>query len=192
MLPESPDFKHAALWLVGPDMPGLLNVGAKFVAEHGGNIDKNIADKFGEHAAVFMSITASPADIKRMEQDKGQLKKASGCAVVFQAMKEPTIPPSFQQELYGFDIVTDDAVGLIAALTSLVADFGMMLVGHTGERKLMPGPRRQVQAGQKFIVVLPHEFDHAAFNHALTLLVKKYNGIMASPLRPVPGLLWWW
>jgi hypothetical protein len=137
-------------------------------------------------------VTAKPKDIKRMEQDRGQLKKASGCAVVFQPMKDSTIPPDFQQELYGFDIVTDDAVGLIAELTALVNEFGMMIVGQTGERKIMPGPRRQIQAGQKYIVVLPHEFDHAAFNHAMTQLVKKYNGQMALPLRPVPGLLWWW
>lgn len=139
-----------------------------------------------------MSITAKPADIRRMEQDKGALKKTSGCAVVFQPMKEPTIPPHFHQDLYGFDIVTDDAPGLIAELTGLVAGFGMMIVGHTGERRLIPGPRRQVQAGQKFILVLTREFDHTAFNHASTVLVKKYNGMMASPLRPVPGLLWWW
>jgi len=192
MLPDSSDVRHAALWLVGPDMPGLLNLGARFVAKYGGNIDKNIADKFGEHAAVFMSITAKPEDIKRMEQNKTELKKSSGCAVVFQAMKEPTIPDGYQSELYGFDIVTDDAVGLIAELTTLVADFGMMIVGHSGERKIMPGPRRQIQAGQKYIVVLPNEFDHADFNYAITQLVKKYNGMMATPLRPVPGLLWWW
>ena len=191
-MPESSSLKHAALWLVGPDMPGLLNLGAAFVAEHGGNIDRNIADKFGEHAVVFMSVTADPADIKRMEQDREVLKKKSGCAVVFQPMQQPTIPDGFQDELYGFDIVTDDAVGLIAELTRLVNSFRMMIVGHSGERRMLPGPRRQVQAGQKYVVVLPREFDHAAFNHEMTVLVKKYNGRMASPLRPVPGLLWWW
>jgi len=190
--PDTPEMQHAALWLVGPDMPGLLNLGAKFVADRGGNIDKDIADKFGEKAVVFMSVTAKPVDIMRMDRDKEHLKKESRCGVVFQPMSQPTIPDGFQEDLYGFDIVTDDAVGLIAELTSLVTGFGMIVVGHTGERRVVPGPRRHVQAGQKFVVILPHEFDHAAFNHELTQVVKRYNGTMVTPLRIVPGLLWWW
>lgn len=192
MSPDTSEIQHAALWLVGPDMPGLLNLGAAFVAQRGGNIDKDIADKFGEKAVVFMSITANPADIKRMEQDKDELKARSGCGVVFQPMKEPTVPGGFQEDLHGFDVVTDDAVGLIAEVTSLVATFGMMIVGHTGERRAAPGPRQQVQAGQKYVVMLPHDFDHAGFNYELTKVVKKYSGRMVTPLRPVPGLLWSW
>ncbi len=87
--------QHADMWLIGSDMPGLLNLGSKFVADRGGNIDKDIADKFGESAAVFMSVTAAPGDIKQMAQDKEALKKATGCTVVFQPMKEPTIPDGF-------------------------------------------------------------------------------------------------
>ena len=189
---QESEVQHAALWLVGPDMPGLLNLGAQFVSDRGGNIDKDIADKFGEKAVVFMSVTADPADIKRMDRDKEQLKKESGCGVVFQPMMQPIVPHGFRGDLYGFDIVTDDATGLIAELTNLVARFGMMIVGHTGERRVIPGPRRQVQAGQKFVVMLPHEFDHAAFNNELTLVVRKFNGTMVTPLRTVPGLLWWW
>lgn len=192
MPPDTSSVQHAALWLVGPDMPGLLNLGAAFVTDHGGNIDKDLADKFGENAVVFMSITANPSNITQMEQDKDNLKKTTGCAVVFQPMKEPTVPPGFREELHGFDIVTDDAVGLIAETTSLVATFGMMIVGHTGERRVLPGPAQQVKAGQKYVVMLPHQFDHAAFNHQLTQIVKKYNGVMVTPLRAVPGLLWWW
>ena len=56
--PDTSEIRHAALWLVGPDMLGLLNLGAKVVSDHGGNIAKDIADKFGEKAVVFMSITA--------------------------------------------------------------------------------------------------------------------------------------
>ena len=82
MSTNASDCQHAALWLIGPDMPGLLRLGAKFVADRGGNIDKDIADKFGEKAVVFMSITAKPADILRMKQDKDLLKQASGCGVV--------------------------------------------------------------------------------------------------------------
>jgi glycine cleavage system regulatory protein len=184
--------QHAALWLVEPDMPDLLNVGAAFVADHGGNIDKDIADKFGESAVVFMSITADPSDIARMSKDKDTLKKASRCAVVFQPMNQPTVPHGFQDDLYGFDIVSDDAVGLIADVSALVSTFGMLIVGHTGERRVAPGPSHRLQAGQKYLVMLPHEFDHGAFNHKLTQLVTKYNGVMATPLRVVPGLLWWW
>jgi glycine cleavage system regulatory protein len=88
--------QHAALWLIGDDMPGLLRLGAKFVADRGGNIDKDIADKFGEKAVVFMSITAAPSGIQRMEKEKEELKAASGCGVVFQPMKEPTVPPGFR------------------------------------------------------------------------------------------------
>ncbi|UCC32458.1 MAG: hypothetical protein JSU86_09285 [Phycisphaerales bacterium] len=192
MPPDTSSVQHAALWLVGPDMPGLLNLGAAFVTDHGGNIDKDIADKFGENAVVFMSITANPSDITRMEQDKDNLKKTTGCAVVFQPMKEPTVPPGFREELHGFDIVTDDAVGLIAEITNLVATFGMMIVGHTGERRVLPGPEQKVKSGQKYVVMLPHQFDHATFNHKFTQIVKKYNGVMVTPLRAVPGLLWWW
>ncbi len=184
--------QHAAMWLIGPDMPGLLRLGARFVADHKGNIDKDIADKFGEKAVVFMSITAEPPDISQMGKDIDHLKKASGCGVVFQPMKEPTVPGGFHEDLYGFDIVTDDAVGIIAELTGLVAEFGMMIVGHTGERRVIPGPVPKVQGGQKFVVMLPFEFDHIGFTNALTALVKKYNGIMKTPLRTVPGLLWWW
>ena len=186
------DIQHAALWLVGADMPGLLNLGARFVTEHGGNIDKDIADKFGEKAVVFMSITAKPADIARMAADTSRLKETSGCAVVFQPMKDPTVPEGFQEDLYGFDIVTDDASGIIAELTGLLDAFGMFIVGHTGERRVIPGPRREVKAGQKYVVMLPFVFDHAAFNFKLTELVRRYNGQMKTALRPVPGLLWWW
>ena len=192
MSPDTSGIQHAALWLVGPSMPGLLNLGAAFVADRGGNIDKDIAHKFGENVVVFMSITADPGDIMRMDQDKESLKKVSGCAVVFQPMKQPTVPDGFQEDLHGFDIMTDDAPGLIAELTGLVTTFGMLIVGHTGERRVVPGPRRQVQAGQKYVVMLPHGFDHADFNYKLTQVVKKYNGTMVTPLRSVPGLLWWW
>lgn len=192
MVPEALDAQHAALWLIGPDMRGLLNLGATFVAEHGGNIDKDIADKFGEKAVVFMSITAKPADITRMANAVAALKQASGCGVVFQPMKEPTVPPGFREELYGFDVITNDAVGLVAELSDLVARFGMMLVGHTGERRVIPGPRRQVKAGQKFVVMLPYELDHALFGHELNQVVKKYHGTIVTSLRTVPGLLWWW
>ncbi len=184
--------QHAALWLIGPDVPGLLRMGAKYVADRGGNIDKDIADKFGEKSVVFMSITAKPADIKRMEADKDQLKTASGCGVVFQPMKDPTVPPGFLPDLFGFDIVTDDAPGLIAEVTRVLADFGMLIVGHTGERRVLPGPRRQVQAGQKYIVMLPPDLDRVEFARNMDQLVKRFNGSMLSPLRPVPGLLWWW
>jgi len=184
--------QHAALWLIGPDMPGLLRMGARFVSNHNGNIDKDIADKFGEKAVVFLSITASPPDISQMNADIDKLKRASRCGVVFQAMQAPTIPPGFKEDLYGFDIVTDDAVGLIAELTELVADYGMMIVGHTGERRVIPGPVPRVQGGQKFVVSVPHEFDHIGFTNAMTALVKRHNGIMKTPLRTVPGLLWWW
>ena len=189
---ETSEMRHAALWLVGPDMPGLLNIGATFVADHGGNIDKDIADKFGEKAVVFMSVTAQPDDIARMEHDKEALKQATNCAVVFQPMSQPTVPAGYRDELHGFDIVTDDAPGMIAELTQLVADFGMMLLGHTGERRVVPGPRRRIQAGQKFVVMLPHEFDLKGFSYNLSRLVKKYNGHIKAPLLPVPGLLWWW
>ncbi len=192
MASETPQYRHAALWLIGPDMPGLLRLGAKFVSRRGGNIDKDIADKFGEKAVVFMSITAAPDDIKRMDREKDELKKASGCGVVFQAMNEPTVPDGFQAELFGFDVITDDAIGVIAALTTLLDSFGTVIVGHTGERRIMPGPRRETKAGQKFVVMLPLDFDHADFNFKLSELVREYNGKMQSPLRPVPGLLWWW
>ncbi len=189
---KSDKMQHAAMWLIGADMPGLLRLGARFVADHKGNIDKDIADKFGEKAVVFMSVTAEPPDISQMARDIDDLKKASGCGVVFQPMREPTVPEGFQADLYGFDIVTDDAVGIIAELTGLVAEFGMMIVGHTGERRVIPGPVTKVQGGQKFVVMLPHEFDHIGFTNSLTALVKKYNGLMKTPLRTVPGLLWWW
>lgn len=184
--------QHAAMWIIGPDMPGILNLGARFVAERGGNIDKDIADKFGEKAVVFMSITAAPANIKRMEADRDQLKESSGCGVVFQPMRDPTVPDGFRAELHGFDLLTDDAVGLIAEVTGLTADFGMLIVGHTGERRVVPGPARKTQAGQKFVVMLPEEFDHAMFGYQLGLIVKKYRGVVKTPLQPVPGLLWWW
>ena len=192
MIPDTSDVQHAALWLVGPDMPGLLNLGAAFVADHGGNIDKDIGDKFGESAVVFMSVTASPSDIKRMQRDKEGLKKASRCAVVFQPMRQPTVPEGFQDELFGFDVVTDDAVGLIAELTDLLVKFEILIVGHTGERRVIPGPRHDVKAGQKYIVMLPQAFDHAVFNYELTKAVKRHNGVLVTPLRQVPGLLWWW
>jgi glycine cleavage system regulatory protein len=189
---ENDDMRHAALWFIGSDMPGLLRLGAKFVADHNGNIDKDIADKFGEKAVVFMSITAKPDDIKRMAADKEELKKQSGCGVVFQPMRQPTVPEGFCPELHGFDILTDDAAGLVAEVTGLTAEFDMLIVGHTGERRVVPGPARKVQAGQKFVVMLPEDFDHAMFGYKLGLIVKKYGGIIKTALRPVPGLLWWW
>jgi glycine cleavage system regulatory protein len=192
MVINTGEFQHAALWLIGPDMPGLLRLGAKYVADRGGNIDKDIADKFGEKAVVFMSVTAKPPDIKRMEVDKDQLKAASGCGVVFQPMNQPTVPPGFQEDLYGFDVVSDDAPGIIAEITKLLADFKMLIVGHTGERRVIPGPRPKVEAGQKFIVMLPQPFEHLEFVHTLDQLIKRYNGSIKTPLRTVPGLLWWW
>lgn len=192
MMPESPDLQHAALWLIGPDMRGLLNIGSQYVFERGGNIDKDIADKFGEKAVVFMSITAKPADIRRMDQDKDQLKQITGCGVVFQPMRDPTVPTGYREDLHGFDVVTDDRAGLLAEMSSLVNSHGMLLVGHTGERRLVPGPRPLVQSGQKYVVMLPVEFDAMAFTRDLDALVKKYNGMIKTPLRIVSGLLWWW
>ncbi len=187
-----PGMQHAALWLIGPDMPGLLRLGSEWVAARGGNIDKDIADKFGEKAVVFMSVTAKPADIARMDADKDGLKKESGCGVVFQPMKEPTVPDGFQPSLYGFDVITDDRPGLIAEITGLLDSFGMITVSHTGERRLVPGPRRQIQSGQKYVVMIPPDLDHQAFGRSLSILVKKYAGSIKAPLKTVPGLLWWW
>ncbi|UCE59741.1 MAG: hypothetical protein JSU63_20155 [Phycisphaerales bacterium] len=184
--------QHAALWLIGQDMPGLLSLGAKYVSDRGGNIDKDIADKFGEKAVVFMSITADPNDIERMDHEKDTLKKATGCGVVFQPMSQPTVPEGFQDDLYGFDIVTDDAPGIIAEITNLLDEYGMFIVGHTGERMVLPGPVKRVEAGQKYIVMLPHQFNHIEFTRALMEVVKRYNGSMKTPLKTVPGLLWWW
>jgi len=192
MTMSNAEVQHAAMWLIGPDMPGLLRLGAKYVADRGGNIDKDIADKFGEKAVVFMSITAKPADIKRMDQDKEQLKTASGCGVVFQPMRQPTVPEGFQDDLHGFDILSDDAPGMIAEITGLLAEYRVLIVAHTGERRATPGPRGQVQAGQKYIVMLPRDFDHYAFVRDLDALAKRYNGSLKTPLRAVPGLLWWW
>ncbi len=185
------ELQHAALWLIGPDMPGLLKLGAQFVADRGGNINKDIADKFGEKAVVFMSISAAPDDIARMERDKEMLKVANGVGVVFQPMNEPTVPTGFQNDLYGFDVITDDAPGLVAELTRLAEEFGLLLVGHTGELRVVPGLTPLVQAGQKFVVMLPEEFDQHGFTAKLNRLVKAHNGVVQTPLRTVLGLLWW-
>ncbi len=186
------EHQHAALWLIGPDMPGLLRMGAKYVFDRGGNIDKDIADKFGEKAVVFLSITAKPDGIRRMDLDKEQLKKESGCGVVFQPMNSPTIPGGYQPDLHGFDIVTNDKPGIIADLTELLAKFGTLIVGHAGERYIEPGPQPRARGGQKCILMLPHDFDHFEFVRELDALVKKYKGTMKTPLQKVPGLLWWW
>lgn len=183
---------HAALWLIGPDMPGLLNLGSKFVTDRGGNIDKDIADRFGEKAVVFISLTAEPSDIQRMQKEAPQLKKATNCGVVFQPMHNAQIPEACLPDLYGFDIITDDAPGLLAKVTDLVSSYGILIVGHTGERRAVPGPRQRVEFGQKFVVMVPHRFDHHEFANDISKLVKSYNGSMVTPLRTVPGLLWWW
>ena len=188
---ETTELQHAALWLIGPDMPGLLKLGARFVADRGGNINKDIADKFGEKAVVFMSISAAPDDIARMEREKEQLEFASGVGVVFQPMNEPTVPEGFQDGLYGFDVITDDAPGLVAKLTHLAEEFGLLLVGHTGELRVVPGLTPLVQAGQKFVVMLPEEFDQQGFSEKLNSLVEEHNGVVQTALRPVLGLLWW-
>lgn len=192
MADTSESYQHAALWLIGPDMPGLLRLGAKYVLDRGGNIDKDIADKFGEKAVVFLSVTAEPDGIRRMDQDKEQLKNESGCGVVFQPMNSPTIPGGYQPELHGFDIVTDDRPGIIADLTELLSKFGILIVGHAGERYIDPGPPPNARGGQKCVVMLPLEFDPPGFTDELDALVWKYNGTIKTPLRTVPGLLWWW
>ena len=189
---ENREMQHAALWLIGPDVPGLLKLGSQFVADRRGNIDKNIADKFGEKCVVFMSISAKPPDIAQMDKDKDMLKVATGSGVVFQPMSEPTVPAGFQDDLHGFDIITDDTRGLLAEVTKLLGSYKMLIVGHIGERRTTPGPRGEVQFGQKFVVMLPTEFDRLEFAGQLTTLVKKYNGTVKSPLQAVPGLLWWW
>lgn len=191
MASDTTELQHAALWLIGPDMPGLLKLGARFVADRGGNINKDIADKFGEKAVVFMSISAAPDDIARMEREKEKLEFASGVGVVFQPMNEPTVPEGYQDDLYGFDVITDDAPGLVAKLTRLAEEFGLLLVGHTGELRVVGGLTPLVQAGQKFVVMLPEEFDHHGFTKKLNGLVEKHNGVVQTPLRPVLGLLWW-
>lgn len=92
----------------------------------------------------------------------------------------------------GHAVVLQDAPGLVAELTELLATFGMLIVGHTGERRRVPGPVAKYQSGQKFIVMLPHEFDHLGFAREISELVKKHRGSLQTPLRTVPGLLWWW
>ena len=69
---------------------------------------------------------------------------------------------------------------------------GMLIVGHTGERRVIPGPQPRAQGGQKFVVMLPIEFDHLSFTREMDELVKRFGGTMKTPLRTVPGLLWWW
>ena len=127
-----------------------------------------------------------------MQKDTPKLKKITNCGVVFQPMHNPTIPEDFRPDLYGFDIITDDAPGLLAKVSGLVAEYGILVVGHTGERRVLPGPRRVVQFGQKFVVMVPHRFDHVEFAREISGLVKEFNGSMVTPLRTVPGLLWWW
>lgn len=183
---------HAALWLIGKDMPGLLNRGARFVASHGGNIDKIIADKFGEKCVIFMSLTGSTESIAAMEADKGTLKQQTGLGVVFEVMKEPTVPEGYKDDLYGFDIVCDDAVGLIAEVTRLLGEFDVLVVGHTGERRVIPGPKPIAQSGQKYVVMLPQQFDQLTFTRELCDMVRRFNGRLVTPLKRVPGLLWWW
>ena len=189
---SSDDTQHAALWLVGRGMPNLLRIGAKWVADHGGNIDKDIAIKSGEMGVVFMSITAGSHEIALMHDVKATLKEAAGCTVVFQPMKQPAFPDGFEPVLYGLDVVSDDASGLLAGLTELLQAFGIMIVGHTGERRVVPGPKPLVQSGQKIIVLLPHDFDAAGFRGKLADFVNRFRGDVVSPLRPVSGLLWWW
>ena len=190
--PSRDDTQHAALWLVGRGMPNLLRIGAQWVADHGGNIDKDVAVKSGEMGVVFMSIMAGREQIADMLKYKASLKEATGCSVVFQPMRQPTIPDDFEQVLYGLDIATDDNSGLLAELTELLEAHGIMIVGHTGEQRVIPGPKPLVQSGQKLIVLLPHEFDAAGFRDKLADFVKRYRGDIISPLRPVSGLLWWW
>ena len=190
--PSSDDMQHAALWLVGRGMPNLLRVGAQWVADHGGNIDKDVAVKSGEMGVVFMSITASREQIEQMLKYKAGLKEATGCSVVLQPMRQPTIPDDFEQVLYGLDIATDDNSGLLAELTELLEAHGILIVGHTGEQRVIPGPKPLVQSGQKLVVLLPHEFDAAGFRDKLADFVKRFRGDVISPLRPVSGLLWWW
>ncbi len=181
--------QHAALWLLGPDVKGLLKHGANFVAERGGNIVKDIADRFGDRVVVFMSIMAEPDNIARMDADKKMLSRETCCDVVFQPLREPTVPDGFQEALHGFSVVTIDAPGLIVELTRLVERFGLLIVGHTGERRRVPGPVKKIEAGQKFVVMLPEYFSPIDFVHGLSQLVEKYRGKIISPLSKVPGLL---
>ncbi len=181
--------QHAALWLLGPGVKGLLNHGAAFVAQRGGNIVKDIADRFGDRVVVFMSIMAEPENIARMDADKGILRRETACDVVFQPLREPTVPEGFQKALHGFNIVTEDAPGLIAELTLMIERFGMLIVGHTGERRVVSEPIRIIEAGQNFVIMLPVHFDPLKFTTALTDLVQKYHGTIVTPLGKVPGLL---
>ena len=90
-----------------------------------------------------------------MDQDKASLEEASGCGIVFQPMAEPTVPDGFRDDLYGFEFQTDDAPGLVAEFTSLLGNFGILTLGHTGERRVVPGLTPLVQAVQRFVVMLP-------------------------------------
>jgi len=181
--------QHAALWLLGPDVKGLLNRGADFVAKRGGNIVKDIADRFGNRVVVFMSIIAEPKNIARMDAEKHVLRHETGCDVVFQPLKEPTVPAGFQMVLHGFNVVTEDAPGLVVELTMLIERFGLLIVGHSGERRNVSGPVIKIEAGQKFVVMLPIKFSRDNFVRALSDLVQRYHGKVVSPLGKVPGLL---
>ncbi|MHC5112741.1 MAG: ACT domain-containing protein [Planctomycetota bacterium] len=191
MTDSSQELQHAALWLIGPDVPGLLNIGSKFVADRNGNIDKNIADKFGEKCVVFMSISGQPPDIAQMDADREKLKKASGCGVVFQPMRHAVAPEHYNDELYGFDIITNDKRGLLAEMTNLIKDHDMVITGHIGERRPAPGPRGEIQVGQRFLVLLPPDMNEMEFAGDLNALVRRYDGKVKTPLQAVPGLLWW-
>ena len=166
----------------------------------------------GIRAALLIDCAGSARDILREAEGRGLairvivnthghtdhiealagLKEATGCSVVFQPMRQPTIPDDFEQVLYGLDIATDDASGLLAELTELLEAHGIMIVGHTGEQRIIPGPKPLVQSGQKLVVLLPHEFDAAGFRDKLADFVRRFRGDVISPLRPVSGLLWWW
>ena len=113
MSEETDAIQHAALWLIGPDMPGLLRLGAEFVADRGGNIDKDIADKFGEKAVVFMSITANPEGVPRfwrnvIDGPKSMVRKNAttrGMRMLFSAM---SAKPVAMRAIRVRDTVTPD------------------------------------------------------------------------------------
>ncbi len=95
-------------------------------------------------------------------------------------MSQPIVPESFQEELHGFDVLTEESKGWLAEFTRRRSDDGLPFAGHTGKRAAKSGPLGEIQVGQKVVVVLAHAFDRMAFAGALTMLARTPSDVMTT------------
>jgi len=122
---------YAILRAHGPDRPGQLLALARFIAEHGGNIIRDVEEAFGPEAELLLHMEVTDVDRLKMEAGLPALLEATGLSA--------TLVPAGGPALRGFQVgsllaIADDFPGLLARIAAFLSSHGIEVISHQGTR----------------------------------------------------------